>query len=95
MAHVILRLPEAIRLSGCSRSTIYLRIQQGLWPRQVALGPRSVGFPAYEVEALNAARIAGKTDDEIRVLVARLEAVRKTLPLRLNQGSAETASQGD
>ena len=72
MAHAILRLPEAVRLSGCSRSTIYLRIKQGLWPRQVPLGPRSVGFPAYEVEALNSARIAGKTDDEIRALLARL-----------------------
>jgi len=37
-----------------------------------------MGFPACEVEALNAARIAGKTDDEIRSLVTRLEAARKT-----------------
>ena len=54
-----------------------------------------MGFPACEVEALNAARIAGKNDAEIRVLVAQLGAARKTLPLRLNQGSVETASQGE
>jgi prophage regulatory protein len=40
------------------------------------LGPRCVGWPAHEVATLNAARIAGKTDNEIRVLVLELEAAR-------------------
>jgi prophage regulatory protein len=35
-----------------------------------------VGWPEYEVEALNAARIAGKTGEEIRRLVKKLEAAR-------------------
>jgi prophage regulatory protein len=43
----------------------------------VSLGARAVGFPAGEVAALNAARIAGKTDTEIRALVAELTASRK------------------
>ncbi|ABB75474.1 transcriptional regulator, AlpA family [Nitrosospira multiformis ATCC 25196] len=78
MVQAILRLPAVKAESGASRSTIYLRIQQGLWPKPVRLGPRSVGWPASEVAAINAARIAGKTDDEIRELVAKLEAARKT-----------------
>lgn len=78
MTHTILRLPAAKTESGYSRSTIYLRISQGLWTKQVSLGPRCVGWPASEVAALNAARIAGKTDAEIRALVAKLEAARKT-----------------
>ena len=77
MTHTILRLPAAKFESGYSRSTIYLRISQGLWTKQVSLGPRCVGWPADEVAALNAARIAGKTDDEIRALVLKLEAARK------------------
>jgi prophage regulatory protein len=77
MAQAILRLPAVKAESGASRSTIYLRIQQGLWPKPVRLGPRSVGWPASEVSAINTARIAGKTDDEIRVLVVKLEAARK------------------
>lgn len=77
MVHAILRLPSVKAETGASRSTIYLRIQQGLWPKPVKLGPRSVGWPASEVAAINAARIAGKTDDEIRALVVKLEAVRK------------------
>ena len=77
MTHTILRLPAAKSESGYSRSTIYLRIAQGLWTKQVSLGPRCVGWPAHEVAALNAARIAGKTDEEIRALVVKLEAARK------------------
>ena len=72
----ILRRPSVLDANGYSRSTLYVRISQGLYPRPVALGPRSVGWPAGEVAALNAARIAGKTDDEIRGLVAQLLAAR-------------------
>ena len=77
MAVTILRLPAVKSSCGYSRSTIYLRISQGLWPRPVSLGPRSVGWPDHEVAAVNAARIAGKTDEQIRSLVSRLEAERK------------------
>ena len=45
-------------------------------PRPVSLGPRAVGWPASEVAALNTARIAGKSDAEIRDLVASLQAAR-------------------
>jgi len=77
MATSILRLPAVKAESGYSRSTIYLRISQQLWTKQVRLGPRCVGWPAHEVAALNAARIAGKSDEEIRALVVKLEAARK------------------
>ena len=77
MVTTILRFPAVSTASGDSRSTTYVRISQGLWTKQVRLGPRSVGWPAHEVEALNAARIAGKSDDEIRALVVKLEAARK------------------
>ena len=70
MKRTILRMPAVKIESGLSRSTIYLRVSQGLWTRPVSLGYRAVGWPSDEVEALNAARIAGKTDDEIRDLVA-------------------------
>lgn len=74
----ILRLPAVRSKSGYSRSTIYSLISEGLWTKQVRLGSRSVGWPSYEVEALNAARIAGKSDGELRDLVIKLEAARKT-----------------
>mgnify|MGYP000644213108 CR=1 FL=1 len=77
MLQTIYRLPTVKTESGYSRSTVYLRITQGLWTKPVRLGPRCVGWPAHEVAALNAARIAGKTDEEIRALVLKLEAARK------------------
>ena len=76
MSNTLLRLPTVKVESGYSRSTIYLRIAQGLWTRPVSLGARSVAWPAYEVAALNAARIAGKGEAEIRALVCRLQAAR-------------------
>lgn len=77
MPHTILRLPAVKAATGLSRSTLYLRIGQGAFTHPVSLGGRAVGWPAHEVAALNAARIAGKLDAEIRVLVAQLEAARK------------------
>jgi prophage regulatory protein len=89
MLQTILRLPAVLRKRGRSRSAHYIDIQQGLFTRPVSIGARAVGWPEHEVAALNAARIAGKSDDQIRVMVAQLEAARKTLPLRLSQGSVD------
>lgn len=75
----ILRRTQVQAETGYSRSTIYLRITQGLWPKPVSLGARAVGWPAGEVAALNAARIAGKSDQEIRALVLQLERERRSI----------------
>ncbi len=77
MATTILRLPAVIRERGRSRSAHYMDIQQGLFTPPVPIGARAVGWPADEVAMLNAARIAGKTEDEIRALVAKLQVARK------------------
>lgn len=76
MKRTILRMPAVKSESGLSRSTIYLRVDQGLWTKPVSLGGRAVGWPSDEIDTLNAARIAGKSDDEIRELVCKLEAAR-------------------
>lgn len=76
MLHTLLRLPAVKAQSGYSRSTIYLRMSQGLWTKPVSLGARAVAWPAGDVAALNAARIAGKTDGQIRALVLKLESAR-------------------
>ncbi len=79
MTHHILRLPGVKAATGLSRSTLYLRVAHGLFTHPVSLGGRAVGWPAQEIAALNAARIAGKPDAEIRELVAKLEAARKAV----------------
>ena len=80
MLNTLLRLPAVKAQCGYSRSTIYLRISQRLWTRPVSLGARSVAWPASEVLALNAARIAGKSEADIRALVTTLEAARTAQP---------------
>lgn len=77
MSQTIYRLPAVKSESGLSRSTIYLRSAQGLWTKPVSLGAQAVGRPSGEVAAINAARIAGKSDEEVRALVVKLEAARK------------------
>jgi prophage regulatory protein len=77
MTHTIVRLPAVLGGTGLSRSTIYLRIAQGVFTHPVSLGARAVGWPAHEVTAINAARIAGKSEAEMRELVSELEAARK------------------
>jgi prophage regulatory protein len=77
MSNTILRLPVVLRERGRSRSAHYLDIQQGLFTRPVQIGARAVGWPANELTTLNAARIAGKSDDEIRRLVTTLESARQ------------------
>ncbi len=73
-----LRLPTVLKCRGRSRSSHYADIKAGLFVKPVLIGLRATGTPDHEVEALNAARIAGKSDDEIRALVVKLESARKT-----------------
>lgn len=50
MTHTILRLPDVKKRTGLSRSTIYLRIAVGSFPKSVALGGRAVGWIEAEVQ---------------------------------------------
>jgi prophage regulatory protein len=50
MAHSILRLPAVKTSTGLSRSTIYLRVSQGKFPKPVSLGGRAVGWLEAEIQ---------------------------------------------
>ena len=45
-----LRLPEVLARTGLSRSTIYVRLDEGRFPRPVSLGGRAVGWIEAEVD---------------------------------------------
>lgn len=51
MANAILRLPFVKARTGLSRSTIYLRIAAGSFPKPVSLGSRAVGWLESEIDA--------------------------------------------
>ena len=76
----ILRMSSVKAKAGHrSDASIYNAIREGLWTTGVAIGKRAKGWPDYEVDAIIAARVAGKTDAQIRELVETLHTKRKEL----------------
>ena len=78
----ILRLPSVkAEMGHRSDASIYNAIRAGLFPVGIKIGQRARGWPANEVAAINAARIAGKSEEDLKALVARLYAKRLEQPL--------------
>ena len=50
MSHTVLRLPDVIKQTGLSRSSIYLRIGNNEFPQSISLGGRSVGWLQQEID---------------------------------------------
>jgi prophage regulatory protein len=57
---VILRLPAVKARTGLPTSTLYASIQRGTFPKPVSLSAKSVGWPAHEIDAWIADRIAAR-----------------------------------
>jgi prophage regulatory protein len=77
---LILRLPEVKRRRGFrADASVYNEVREGLFTTGVAISQRSKGWPDYEVDAINAARVAGKSNQDIRSLVQMLHAKRGEL----------------
>lgn len=50
MVTKILRLPAVKARTSLSRSTIYLRISEGRFPKPISLGGRAVGWIETEID---------------------------------------------
>jgi prophage regulatory protein len=50
MAYQVLRLPQVKIQTGLSRSAIYQRISEGIFPKQIALGGRAVGWLESDIQ---------------------------------------------
>jgi len=48
--NTILRLPAVMANIGLSRSSIYLRVAEGTFPKPVSLGARAVGWLQSDIE---------------------------------------------
>lgn len=73
----ILRLPAVKAKTGHSASaSVYNGVREGLFPKPVKIGQRASGWPEDEVDAVNTARIAGASKEQIRELVKQLHAKR-------------------
>lgn len=76
---VMLRCPALREKTGRSNSSTYEDIAAGLMTPPVKIGLRASAWPQHEIDAVIAARIAGKSHDEIRALVKQLVAARKLI----------------
>lgn len=73
-----IRPKDACRqLGGMGLSTLYAHMDRKLFVEPIRLSPRFVVFPQEEVAAIVKARMAGKTDEEVRQLVAELMEKRR------------------
>jgi prophage regulatory protein len=73
----ILRMPQVKEVTGHrSHASIYTAIKEGLFTKGILIGQRAKGWPSEEVTAINKARIAGLSDDNIRELVNQLHLLR-------------------
>jgi prophage regulatory protein len=76
----IARRPRTLELTGFSSTGLDREMDRGLFPEPIKLSPdptcRAVGWIESEIAAVNAAKIAGANEDELRRLVADLVAAR-------------------
>lgn len=76
----ILRLAAVKAETGYkSHASVYTAMAEGLFPRQIQLSVRSVGWISDEISAVMTARAAGHTNAQIKALVTRLHAKRQEL----------------
>lgn len=65
MLNKMLRVRQVIERTGLPRSSLYLLIERGEFPRQVKLGPRTVAWVESEIDEWMSARIATRRVDAI------------------------------
>ena len=68
----IIRKKEVLTITGLSKSSLHLRINDGTMVPSISLGQRAVGFIENEVQAVLSAMVAGRSKDDIRTLVNNL-----------------------
>jgi prophage regulatory protein len=80
----ILRLPEVLRRTGLSKTVLHERIDQGEFPRQIALGERAVGWHEDRAQVwINSRPEAGTgnaTPPKNRVIIEQHPEISRLIP---------------
>jgi prophage regulatory protein len=50
LMHKLLRLPQVKSATGLSKSTIYARIAEGTFPKQIRIGPQTVVWVEADIQ---------------------------------------------
>lgn len=72
----IIKLPEVVAMTALSRSSVYTKIGDHLLPSSINIGNKAVGFIKEEIELVINARIAGRSNNQIKELVQAIEQKR-------------------
>ena len=75
----IIRRPEVLKTIACSNTTMWVRIQDGLFPKPFSIGGTRVGWTNREVNQIMIANIKGYSDDKIKELVKSMYVKRQEL----------------
>ena len=75
----IIRASKSFALTGMGKTMTNDHIKDGLFVPFFSVGGRAVGCFESEINAINAAKAAGKSNDEIRELVKKLIAKRSEI----------------
>lgn len=75
----LIRLKEVLNITAISSSSHYLAITNGLMVKPIPLGAKSSAYPLHEIESIIAAKISGRSTNEIKELVSNLMEQRKSL----------------
>lgn len=77
VSHIRLnRKPEVLSRFGFSNSTLYNKIQKGLFVPPVHLGVKTSCWPSNETDEIMAAVISGASETQLKDIVSRLIALR-------------------
>jgi len=79
MKYSLIRRKEVEGKTALKHSMLYDLIKKGEFVGPIKIGERAVAWIEYEIDAVIAARIAGKSNDEIRELVKALTENRKQM----------------
>jgi len=77
----LIKKHKVLDIACISKSTLHLKMNDGLFPPSIALGDRARAHIEHEVLAVVAAQIQGRNKDEIRSLVSKLVDLRQDLTL--------------
>ena len=74
----LLRRNEVIRLTARSWSALLIDEKKGLFCPPISIGDRAVAYVKHEVDVIIKARIQGKTNQQIKSIVADLLSQRQS-----------------
>ncbi|WP_065978093.1 helix-turn-helix transcriptional regulator [Pseudoalteromonas lipolytica] len=72
----IIRRTTVLENTGLSKSTLYNRLKEGVFPPPISLGARAVGWVESECEKVIQAMVAGYSEQQLKDLVQEIVASR-------------------